>query len=113
MIDEIDEHSKTNEGGCLRSKRSRISAPRALTSTTGRCDGAAQGDERVLEDASGWVFNSAAKAAGLATPTVALLTLPFALGWIGLSLFLGREQETRAAKQDVAGSKGDLHRQGP
>ena len=63
--------------------------------------------------ASGWVFNSAAKAAGLATPTVALLTLPFALGWIGLSLFLGREQETRAAKQDVAGSKGDLHRQGP
>ncbi len=52
--------------------------------------------------ASGWVFNSAVKAVGLATPAVALLTLPFALGWIGLSLFLGREQETRAAKQEAA-----------
>ncbi len=56
--------------------------------------------------ASGWVFNSAVKAAGIATPAVALLTLPFALGWLGLSLFLGREQETLAAKNEAATKAG-------
>ena len=49
--------------------------------------------------ASGWLFNSAVKAAGLATPAVAMLTLPFAVGWIALSLMLGRDQEALAAKK--------------
>ena len=53
--------------------------------------------------ASGWIFNSAVKAAGLATPAVALLTLPFAVGWIALSLMLGREQDKLAAKKVPAG----------
>ena len=53
---------------------------------------------RAGDAASGWLFNSMARAAGLATPAVALLTVPFAIAWIALSLRLGRDQETRAAK---------------
>ncbi len=51
--------------------------------------------------ASGWIFNSVAKAAGLATPAVALLTVPFAFLWIFLSLRLGQTQEALAEKQNV------------
>ena len=47
--------------------------------------------------ASGWVFNGLARSLGLATPTVALVTIPFALAWVGLSLRLGRVQEAKAA----------------
>lgn len=49
--------------------------------------------------ASGWIFNSVAKGFGLATPLVALLTVPFALIWVLLSLRLGREHEARADLQ--------------
>ncbi len=52
--------------------------------------------------ASGWIFNSVAKGFGLATPAVALLTVPFALLWVALSLWLGREQEQLAGKQQPA-----------
>ena len=56
--------------------------------------------------ASGWLFNSVAKAAGLATPAVAMLTVPFALLWVWLSLRLGNAQEEQAAKQHMAKAKG-------
>ncbi len=49
--------------------------------------------------ASGWIFNSVAKGLGVSTPTVAVLTVPFALYWIWLSLRLGREQEEMAEAQ--------------
>lgn len=52
--------------------------------------------------ASGWVFNGLAKAAGLATGPVALLTIPFAIAWAWLSFRLGREQERLAAHQAAA-----------
>jgi AAA family ATP:ADP antiporter len=47
--------------------------------------------------ASGWVFHGLGKALGLATSSVALVTVPFALAWLALSLRLGRAQEERAA----------------
>ena len=56
--------------------------------------------------ASGWLFNSVAKAAGLATPAVAMLTVPFALLWVWLSLRLGNAQEEQAATQHMAKAKG-------
>ena len=62
--------------------------------------------------ASGWLFNSAVKAVGLATPAVALLTLPFAVGWLTLSLSLGRKQEALAAKnapERVPGASSQGH----
>ncbi len=46
--------------------------------------------------ASGWIFNGLAKSLGLATPAVALITLPFTLFWIASSFRLGREQAARA-----------------
>lgn len=48
--------------------------------------------------ASGWVFSGLGKVLGLATSSVALITIPFALVWLGLSLVLGREQERKAAQ---------------
>lgn len=53
--------------------------------------------------ASGWIFNSGARSLGLATPAVAMLTIPFALIWVALSLRLGREQEQLAAAQTNPG----------
>ena len=47
--------------------------------------------------ASGWIFNGLGKALGLSTPLVALVTVPFALLWLGLSFRLGRDQEALAA----------------
>lgn len=52
--------------------------------------------------ASGWIFNSVAKGFGLATPTVALFTVPFALLWVALSLRLGHAQEQLAEAQKPA-----------
>jgi len=49
---------------------------------------------------SGWIFNSGAKALGLGTGLIALLAIPFALAWIGLSLALGREQVRRQEAQE-------------
>lgn len=49
--------------------------------------------------ASGWIFNSVAKGLGISTPAVAMLTVPFALYWVWLSLKLGREQEQMAESQ--------------
>jgi AAA family ATP:ADP antiporter len=44
---------------------------------------------------SGWAFN-ALRAAGLELATLSLLVLPAAIGWLVLSLVLGRAQERRA-----------------
>ena len=46
--------------------------------------------------ASGWVFHALGKALGLATSSVALVTIPFALLWLLLSFRLGSEQEGKA-----------------
>jgi len=46
--------------------------------------------------ASGWVFYGLGKVLGLSTPAVALVTVPFAMAWLVLSLKLGRAQEVRA-----------------
>lgn len=50
--------------------------------------------------ASGWVFSGLGKALGLATSSVALVTIPFALAWLALSLVLGREQEAKASVRE-------------
>jgi AAA family ATP:ADP antiporter len=49
--------------------------------------------------ASGWVFNSGAKALGLAGGAVALLTLPAAALWLATAYVLGRQYAARAAAQ--------------
>jgi ATP:ADP antiporter, AAA family len=49
--------------------------------------------------ASGWLFNSVAKQAGLSMPTVALLTLPLAGLWLWLAIRLGREHARLAKTQ--------------
>jgi len=46
--------------------------------------------------ASGWLLNGLAKGLGAPASLVALLALPFAAIWIGLSLALGRDQARRA-----------------
>ncbi len=51
--------------------------------------------------ASGWVFHGLGKALGLATSSVALVTIPFAMVWLALSLVLGRAQEQRAAPHEA------------
>lgn len=48
--------------------------------------------------ASGWVFSGLGKVLGLATSSVALVTIPFAAAWLVLSLVLGREQEAKAER---------------
>ena len=48
--------------------------------------------------ASGWVFGSLAKSLGVGMSTVALLTVPLAVVWAGLSLALGRRQAELADK---------------
>ena len=52
--------------------------------------------------ASGWVFNGLGKALGLSTASVALVTIPFAVAWLLLSLRLGTEQERKASAAGVA-----------
>jgi ATP:ADP antiporter, AAA family len=49
--------------------------------------------------ASGWLFNSVAKQAGLSMPAVALLTLPLAAWWLWLAIKLGHEHNERAKTQ--------------
>ncbi len=51
--------------------------------------------------AAGWLFGSAARAAGLGGPILAVLTVPLALVWIGLSFVLGRQQAQLADAQAV------------
>ena len=43
-----------------------------------------------------WVFNFFSKTMMMTIPAIAALTIPFMLGWAGLSLLLGRMQEKRA-----------------
>ncbi len=43
-----------------------------------------------------WVFNFFSKTMMMGIPAIAALTIPFMLGWAGLSLLLGRMQEKRA-----------------
>jgi len=43
-----------------------------------------------------WVFNFFSKTMMMSIPAIAALTIPFMLGWAGLSLLLGRLQEKRA-----------------
>jgi len=46
-----------------------------------------------------WVFNLFSKTLMMSIPAIAAITVPFMLGWAGLSLLLGRMQEKRAALQ--------------
>jgi AAA family ATP:ADP antiporter len=46
--------------------------------------------------ASGWLINGLARGLGAPASVVAVVALPFAIGWLGLSLMLGREQAARA-----------------
>lgn len=54
--------------------------------------------------ASGWVFNGLGKALGLSTASVALVTIPFAVAWLLLSLRLGTEQERKASASAKVGA---------
>lgn len=45
--------------------------------------------------ASGWVFNTGAKALGLAGGTLALLTMPIAALWLAVAYSLGRQHATK------------------
>ena len=54
----------------------------------------------------GWVFNSL-QALGLKLGAIALCALPVMLGWVALSMALGRTQERRAAKAVAAVVAGD------
>jgi ATP:ADP antiporter, AAA family len=49
--------------------------------------------------ASGWLFNSFARQAGLSMSAIALLTLPLAGWWVWLALKLGREHGERTKTQ--------------
>lgn len=49
--------------------------------------------------ASGWVFNTGAKALGLAGGTLALLTMPIAALWLAVAYGLGRRHAGKAAEQ--------------
>lgn len=53
----------------------------------------------------GWVFDSL-QALGLKLGAIALCALPLVAGWLVLSLGLGRAQERRAAKIEMAAAKG-------
>ena len=46
--------------------------------------------------ASGWLINGLARGLGAPASVVAVVALPFAVAWLGLSLLLGREQAARA-----------------
>ncbi|MFM9847068.1 MAG: NTP/NDP exchange transporter [Hyphomicrobiaceae bacterium] len=46
--------------------------------------------------ASGWLINGLARGLGAPASVVAVVALPFAIAWLGLSLMLGREQAARA-----------------
>ena len=46
--------------------------------------------------ASGWLINGLARGLGAPASVVAVVALPFAIVWLGLSILLGREQAARA-----------------
>lgn len=50
--------------------------------------------------AAGWLFGSAARAAGVGGVALAVLSLPLAMAWVWLSLVLGRQQAERAGRSD-------------
>ena len=54
--------------------------------------------------ASGWVFNTAAKAAGLSGAAIALVTLPAAALWLGAAVLVSRQH---AAKAEAAARPTD------
>jgi AAA family ATP:ADP antiporter len=54
----------------------------------------------------GWVFDSL-QALGLKLGAIALVAWPVAVGWLVLSVALGRAQERRAAALDSGAAKGD------
>ncbi len=49
--------------------------------------------------ASGWVFNTGAKALGLAGGTLAILTMPIAALWLAVAFALGRQHAQKASGQ--------------
>ena len=53
-----------------------------------------------------WVYDSL-QVLGLKLAGIALVALPVAAGWLALSLALGRSQENRAAKMELAAAPGD------
>jgi AAA family ATP:ADP antiporter len=53
-----------------------------------------------------WVYDSL-QVMGLKLGGIALVALPAAAGWLVLSLALGRSQEHRAAKLELAAAQGD------
>lgn len=50
--------------------------------------------------ASGWVFNTGAKALGLTGGAIAVLTLPAALLWLAVAVTLGRQHASRGATDE-------------
>ena len=50
---------------------------------------------------SGWMFNTL-RAVGLELSSIAMLTVPIAVGWFALALALGRAQERRARREQAA-----------
>lgn len=57
---------------------------------------------RGADAASSWLLNSLSKAMAAPASMLALMALPFALGWIALSLALGREQSRLAARTSTS-----------
>ena len=55
--------------------------------------------------ASGWLFGSLAKGLGVGMSTIALVTIPLAAVWTGLSLTLGRRQAELADAGDGSSSR--------
>jgi ATP:ADP antiporter, AAA family len=51
---------------------------------------------RGADMASSWVFTLLHVKLALGVPLIAAVMIPISLGWIGLSFFLGRQQEKRA-----------------
>lgn len=56
--------------------------------------------------ASGWIFNTGAKALGLSGGAIALLTMPAAALWIGTAYMLGRKHKARTAGHESPSASG-------
>lgn len=56
--------------------------------------------------ASGWIFNTGAKALGLSGATIALMTMPAAALWIGTAYMLGRKHKARTAGHESPAASG-------
>ncbi len=57
---------------------------------------------RASDAGTGWIVTGLGKALGLATSSLALVTIPFAAAWLLVSLRLGRLQEDRAGAAEMA-----------